>query len=77
MINYYITYDFPKDAILEYIDKMKDERYRNEDMRRKLVESVEITDHPFFIATQFHPEYKSRFLDPHPLFKAFVKACKK
>ncbi len=42
---------------------------------KKLVESVEITDHPFFIATQFHPEYKSRFLDPHPLFKAFIKAC--
>jgi len=44
---------------------------------KKLVEAVEITDHPFFIATQFHPEYKSRFLDPHPLFKAFIKACAK
>ncbi|NTW22108.1 CTP synthase [Candidatus Falkowbacteria bacterium] len=41
----------------------------------KLVEAVEITDHPFFIGTQFHPEYISRPLDPHPLFVEFVKAC--
>jgi len=41
----------------------------------KLVEIVEIPKHPFFIATQFHPEYKSRFMNPHPLFVAFVKGC--
>ena len=41
----------------------------------KLVEIIEIPEHPFFIATQFHPEYKSRFMNPHPLFVAFVKAC--
>ncbi|MEI7497897.1 MAG: CTP synthase [Candidatus Falkowbacteria bacterium] len=41
----------------------------------KLVEAVEITDHPFFIGTQFHPEYISRPLDPHPLFVDFVKVC--
>ncbi len=41
---------------------------------KKLVEAIEITNHPFFIATQFHPEYKSRFLSPHPLFLAFTKA---
>lgn len=41
----------------------------------KLVEAVEITDHPFFIGTQFHPEYISRPLDPHPLFVEFVKVC--
>jgi len=40
----------------------------------KLVEIVEIPGHPFFIATQFHPEYKSRFINPHPLFVAFIKA---
>lgn len=44
---------------------------------KELVESVEIKNHPFFIATQFHPEYKSRFLSPHPLFKEFVKVCLK
>ena len=43
----------------------------------KLVEAIEITDHPFFIGTQFHPEYKSRLLTPHPLFRAFIDSCLK
>ena len=38
-----------------------------------LVEIVEIPQHPFFIATQFHPEFQSSVLKPHPLFMAFVK----
>jgi CTP synthase len=41
-----------------------------------LVEIVEVEDHPFFIGTQFHPEYKSTVEAPHPLFVAFVKAAK-
>lgn len=41
----------------------------------KIVEAVEITKHPFFIGTQFHPEYISRPLDPHPLFVEFIKVC--
>jgi CTP synthase len=41
----------------------------------KIVEAIEISNHPFFIGTQFHPEYISRPLAPHPLFVAFVKAC--
>lgn len=41
-----------------------------------LVEMVEIKDHPFFIAGQFHPEFKSRPDKPAPLFVAFVKAAK-
>lgn len=41
----------------------------------KIVESVELTDHPFYIGVQFHPEYISRPLDPHPLFVEFVKVC--
>jgi CTP synthase len=40
-----------------------------------LVEIVEIPTHPFFIGTQFHPEYKSTVANPHPLFVAFVKAA--
>jgi CTP synthase len=40
----------------------------------KLVEIVELKGHPFFVATQFHPEFKSRPLRPHPLFQEFVKA---
>ncbi|MBI4322947.1 MAG: CTP synthase, partial [Candidatus Omnitrophica bacterium] len=39
-----------------------------------LVELVELKGHPWFIAGQFHPEFKSRPLEPHPLFRAFVKA---
>ena len=39
-----------------------------------LVEVVELNDHPWFVAGQFHPEFKSRPLEPHPLFRAFVKA---
>ncbi len=39
-----------------------------------LVEIVEIPDHPWFIGVQFHPEYKSTVLDPHPLFLNFIRA---
>ncbi|MFH1542669.1 MAG: CTP synthase [bacterium] len=39
-----------------------------------LVEVVEIPDHPWFLATQYHPEFKSRPTKPHPLFVSFVKA---
>jgi len=42
-----------------------------------LMEIVELLDHPFFIATQAHPEFKSRFGNPSPLFYGFVKACLK
>jgi CTP synthase len=41
-----------------------------------LVEIIEIPDHPFFIASQFHPEYASTVLVPHPLFVGFVKAAR-
>jgi CTP synthase len=40
-----------------------------------LVEIVEVEDHPFFVGVQYHPEYKSTVVRPHPLFVAFVKAC--
>ncbi|MDD5555600.1 MAG: hypothetical protein PHO19_02985, partial [Candidatus Pacebacteria bacterium] len=38
---------------------------------------VELKNHPFFLAVQFHPELKSRPLNPHPLFKEFIKASAK
>lgn len=41
----------------------------------KLGEIVEIANHPFFIGVQFHPEYKSTVLNPHPLFIKFVKSA--
>ena len=40
----------------------------------KLVEIVEIPSHPYFVASQFHPEYASTVLNPHPLFVSFVEA---
>jgi len=43
----------------------------------ELVEIVEIEDHPWFLGCQFHPEFKSRPTDPHPLFKAFIGASLK
>jgi CTP synthase len=42
-----------------------------------LVEIIEVKDHPFFVGVQFHPEFKSKPLRPHPLFAAFVAAALK
>ncbi len=42
---------------------------------KNLVEIVELKDHPWFLATQFHPEFKSRPEDPHPLFRGFIAAA--
>lgn len=39
---------------------------------KNLVEIIELADHPWFLGCQFHPEFKSKPMDPHPLFKAFV-----
>lgn len=41
----------------------------------KLIEAIELKDHPFFLGVQYHPEFKSRPLSPHPIFLAFIKAC--
>jgi CTP synthase len=41
----------------------------------RLVELIELPDHPFFVASQFHPEFKSRPLRPQPLFRDFVGAA--
>ena len=42
---------------------------------RNLVEIIEIKDHPFFVGVQFHPEFKSRPLSPHPLYVEFIRAA--
>ncbi len=42
-----------------------------------LPEIIELKNHPWFIGVQFHPEFKSRPLDPHPLFSSFISAAKK
>jgi len=41
----------------------------------RLVEIIELRDHPFYVGTQFHPEFKSRPDRPHPLFRDFIRAC--
>jgi CTP synthase len=44
-------------------------------LERDLVEIVELPEHPFFIGVQFHPEFKSQPLAPHPIFSGFVHAA--
>jgi CTP synthase len=44
--------------------------------KTSLVEIIEIPEHPWFVGVQYHPEYKSTVANPHPLFKAFIKASK-
>ena len=39
-----------------------------------LAEVIELPDHPFFVASQFHPEFASKPFEPHPVFEAFVEA---
>jgi CTP synthase len=41
------------------------------------VEIIELPGHPFFLACQFHPEFKSKPLEPHPLFREFITASYK
>ena len=43
----------------------------------ELVEIVELKDHPWFLGCQFHPEFKSNPMNPHPLFREFIAAAKK
>ncbi len=43
--------------------------------KNDLIEIVELPDHPFFVGVQFHPEYKSRVEEPHPLFVSFVQSA--
>jgi CTP synthase len=43
----------------------------------KFIEIVELPDHPWFLGCQFHPEFKSKPLDPHPLFSSFIEAAYK
>ena len=45
-------------------------------VERNLVEMIELPGHPWFLGCQFHPEFKSRPLQPHPLFVSFIKAAK-
>lgn len=66
----------------QYKDKLEEVgliisgRHQDSKTGLDLVEMVELQDHPWFLACQFHPEFLSRPLDPHPLFDGFIKAAK-
>jgi CTP synthase len=47
------------------------------DLKVVLTECIEVVNHPFYIGVQFHPEFKSKLFEPHPLFCAFVETCLK
>ena len=61
----------------KYLKKLKSNGLNISGVNTKtgLAEIIEIKNHPWFIGVQFHPEYKSTVLNPHPLFKSFIKAC--
>jgi CTP synthase len=65
-------YEFNNEYLEEYEKKGMKATGLNPDTG--LVEIVEIPDHPWFVGVQFHPEYKSTVMRPHPLFVDFVKA---
>ena len=52
-------------------------RYSGTSPDKGLIEIVELKDHPWFLGCQFHPEFRSRPMDPHPLFREFIKASLK
>ncbi|MCP4691924.1 MAG: CTP synthase, partial [Desulfobacterales bacterium] len=60
----------------EYMDRLKEKGmiFSGESPNGELVEIIEIPDHPWLLGCQFHPEFKSRPMDPHPLFRDFIKA---
>ena len=63
----------------DYLDKLKECGliFSGINTELNLVEIAELNDHPWFLGCQFHPEFKSRPMKPHPLFESFVGACQK
>ncbi len=61
----------------DYLELMKDKGLRPVGVSRKteLVEIIELKDHPWFVGCQFHPEFKSSPMTPHPLFVHFIRAA--
>ena len=61
----------------EYVEKLEDAGMviSGKNDKLNLVEVIELKDHPFFIACQYHPEFKSRPFNPHPIFRDFVKSA--
>ena len=61
----------------EYMLENKGLRISGKNPERNLVEIIELVGHPWFLGCQFHPEFKSRPLSPHPLFVSFVESAKR
>jgi CTP synthase len=63
----------------EFMDRLKEKGMviSGTSPNGELVEIIEIGDHPWFLGCQFHPEFKSRPMEPHPLFRDFIKASLK
>lgn len=69
-------YEVDAEAFPQLFKKIGEEGYKLViSARSDFVEAVELEDHPFFVGIQFHPEYKTKVGDPHPLFKALVKVA--
>jgi len=62
---------------LEYLEKLQEQGLRPGGLSPdgRLVEMVEYPEHPWFVGCQFHPEFKSRPMEPHPLFASYIRAC--
>jgi CTP synthase len=61
--------------VLRYKLREEGMRFTGVNPETDLIEIMELPEKRWFIGTQFHPEYKSRVGDPHPLFRSFVSAC--
>ena len=63
--------------INKYLLRMKEKGLiiNSYDIEGKIINGIELENHPFFIGVQFHPEFKSRPNNPHPLYSAFIKAA--
>ena len=61
----------------DYIKKLEKSglKFSGKHPKKPVMEMAEIPDHPFFIGTQFHPEFTSRPESPSPIYAEFVKAC--
>ena len=61
----------------EYVDQIKEKGMVISGVNKELnlVETIELADHPHFVACQYHPEFKSKPFSPHPLFSSFIKAA--
>ena len=62
---------------MKYRDRMADKGFKisGTSPDGQLAELIELNDHPYFLACQYHPEFQSKPNKPHPLFKGFVQAC--